>query len=310
VSTVGRPDFASDEEEQQDSQHLGSDSDSLENDASCEGKLWEGAEAEVCDAMNETALAIKQEVAVEKKMRERAQRKEARRMRRAREELWWILEATAADVLRDDWLRHTSPFWMAIALEDADKPLVQRQRGAVKELLALEKARWGRELRVLRDKLQAALLEYDKEMLAHEMAEIRREERRARAVTSTKPNISTKTRRAKAYKVHCDDDEDLRPFDAPCVEMYLRRRSRSRSKSQERCSQERARLWAERRSAEADQLEREDGGDEMMSRLVEAVEPAMFRTLLLQNLICKLRQVSTQACFCVLQYSGLEICMH
>ena len=227
-------------------------------------------------------------------------------MRRAREELWWILEATAADVLQDDWLRHTSPFWMAIALEDADKPLVQRQRGAVKELLALEKARWGRELRVLRDKLQAALLEYDKEMLAHEMAEIRREERRARAVTSTKPNISTKTRRAKAYKVHCDDDEDLRPFDAPCVEMYLRRRSRSRSKSQERCSQERARLWAERRSAEADQLEREDGGDEMMSRLVEAVEPAMFRTLLLQNLICKLRQVSTQACFCVLQYSGLE----
>jgi len=57
--------------------------------------------------------------------------------------------------------RYAPPFWMAVALERADAPLLRRQRVAIKGVLAIERRQLGEQLRGVRDKLEVALVNRD-----------------------------------------------------------------------------------------------------------------------------------------------------
>ena len=125
----------------------------------------------------ETARAIRWEVR-EAQRQSRVGRGRGRGGGRARQDkerdaMWRLLEASPADVLRVEALKHEPPFWMAIAVLGADRPLLRRKREAARVLLCMEREYWARELQAVRTKLQAALLEYDKEMLVQVVACVR-----------------------------------------------------------------------------------------------------------------------------------------
>jgi hypothetical protein len=256
----------------------------------------------------------------------REERREARQQEaHARHSAWMILAATPADVLRQEWPRHSPPFWMAIALEKADAPLLRRQRAAVREVLAMERARLGKEVCEVWDKLLAALLELDYEILLQEIGQERletREERRACARSRARSVFSTASRSRSrevsrdkgAQNWHGQVEPKPRsgpPMRLPSAAMYkrgrgdgpslrgsLREQARSASRSQERGRALYDAVASEARSSrdlgagvlrgEKDRG-KEDEGQGMMSWVVDAVDPAQFRTLLLQNLVCKLR---------------------
>lgn len=251
----------------------------------------------------------------------REERREVRKQEaHARHSAWMILAATPADVLRQEWPRHSPPFWMAIALEKADAPLLRRQRAAVREVLAMERARLGKEVREVWDKLLAALLELDYEILLQEIGQERletREERRAcarsraRGVFSASRSRSRNVSRDKGAQNWEPKPRSGPPLGVPSAAMYkrgrgdgpslrgsLREQARSASRSQERGralydavalgARSSRDLGAGVLRGEKDRG-KEDEGQGMMSWVVDAVDPAQFRTLLLQNLVCKLR---------------------
>ena len=279
----------------------GSDGDSapFANDSGNQG----GAEDE---AAIETGRSPARAAVLPKREARGARRAEAR----ARQAAWMILEATPADVLRQEWPRHSPPFWMAIALEKADAPLLLRQRMAVGKVLAMERARLGKEVRAVWDKLRATLLELEQEALLQDLAQERletREERRARAQNRVRGGGASASR-SRSREASTDKESKPRsgpPLGVPSAAMYKRGRGdgpsmrgslREQARSASRGSQDREGprssrdlgAGAQRQSSEARGQDKDEGHG-MMSWVVDAVDPTQFRSLLLQNLVRKLR---------------------
>ena len=174
----------------------------------------------------------------------------------------------------------------------------------------MERARLGKEVRAVWDKLRATLLELEQEALLQDLAQERletREERRARAQNRVRGGGASASR-SRSREASTDKESKPRsgpPLGVPSAAMYKRGRGdgpsmrgslREQARSASRGSQDREGprssrdlgAGAQRQSSEARGQDKDEGHG-MMSWVVDAVDPTQFRSLLLQNLVRKLR---------------------